>query len=550
MAWLPETSASAPAAVLHSLSCQLCKRNPEEHVCREGPSLNKSSIEAHLLQEVEFKKGKKVCVDCPKLVARGFPGKTLDEVVLLCQTSPNVQKEVQQALSVMHGATKSFLPETFENYVYMQLLCDREHLLLSEAEFEHMFDITASRAGATIDEIELENGEKVKGVLIVNPNNPYLKITTRTVKGTALCEHLQTADAQYRPSQTKELQSWYQKDLLKLRPKGLQHPMTVAAMRGQVVAAKAAEEAAASAPAVAATEEAGNTEPAEQQDDPDDDDDDSEPDNMALPALPSSSAPVSKKGKGRGEKRSIGGSTPAVSPVKKKVRMVGKQSSKASVKDGKSVAGSAYSAFSSIGGNSQSSSSPSCKLRAELMEYVQRLDLQTILDGRSNGNLRHILKRKLVALDKQYQGTAEAVNSQAHLQLVNSAFKLTAKNMFTIDAKLRTQYLEEVMPHVANPEELNGDWQSSIFTHTIKERAIATTEDIQWFCGLLSASGGQSNALSLVRMHNRIVYLSLDIITSAEQLVSFFVACSPRSHDLHVKYFEKSLCNHGVFVCT
>eukprot|EP00971_Amphidinium_carterae_P075181 1486105-Amphidinium_carterae.7 len=515
MAWLPETSSSSASAPLQqSLNCQLCKRGPEEHRLCEGMTWNGAYLELSLLRpmrvislrvenrstEVEFKKGKKVCVDCPKLVARGFPGKTLDEVVLLCHSTPNVQKEVQQALSVMHGAAKNFLPETFDQYTYMQLLCDREFLLLSESEFEQMFNVTAATAGATIDEVELENGEKAKGIFIVNPNNPYLKVTTRTVKGTALCEHLQTADAQYRPTQTKELQTWYQKDLLKLRPKGLQNPITAAAMRGQVAEAKAAAEAAANAPPVADAEKDNCEEPAEAEEDPDLND--SEEDNMALPALPSCSAPGSKKGKskgkGRGKKRNSGSVLMApVSPQRKKVRMTGKQSGKANASDAKSAHASVYSAISSIG-MSTNSSSPSCKLRAELMEYVQRLDLQTILDGNSNGNLRNILKRKLEALDKQYQGSAEAVNSAAHLQLVNSAFKLTAKNMFTIGAQERTQLLQEVMPHVANPEELNGAWQSCIFTHTIKEREITTLEDVTWFCGLLSESGGQSNALSLL----------------------------------------------------
>eukprot|EP00971_Amphidinium_carterae_P252473 5012224-Amphidinium_carterae.3 len=489
MAWLPGTSTSAAAvAAQQPLTCQLCKRSPEEHFWDSKP------LSTALLQEVEFKKGKKVCVDCPKLVARGFPGKTLEEVSLMCHSSANIQKEVQQALTVMHGAPKGFLPETFDHYSYMQLLCDREFIFLSEPEFEEMFSMTPARAGATVDEVELESGEKAKGVLVVNPSNPYLKITSRTVKGTALCEHLQTSDAQYRPSQTKELKAWYEKD-----------PTTVQGMRGQVAAAKEAEAAAAADPAVADAQKEDTT-----QAEPEEDSEleESEHENMALPALPSSSATVSKKGKGRGKKRNSGSgsATQGVSPAPKKVRMTGKQSSKLSVRDGKSAAGSvAHSAISSIG--IPSSGSPSCKLRAELMEYVERLDLQTVLDGNSNGNLRNILKRKLEALDKQHQGSAEAINSAAHLQLVNSAFKLTAKSMFSINAQERSQLLAEVMPHVANPEELNGAWQSCIFTHTIKDRALTTTADIEWFCGLLSTGGGQSNALSITRMHNSMVYL-------------------------------------------
>ena len=446
----------------------------------------------HHPEEVQWakrKKGQAVeerCGECWKLVNRGFPGKSWEELLLRSQTSASFGKEYEEALRVMQSGVRSFIAEEFASTVRQEVVAEREYIVLSETDFRKRFAKSPQEAGVAMEEVQCESGEKVKGVLVLNPDMPHRRIRVRCVTGTVLEQKLQSPAEHYRPGQTHELKEWYERDLGKTLPVRLRRPMTL-----EELSAKMAEKPTEAVNEAAADQKQATSE--EQAPQPEkESDSESEMAVVAAVALPSGAHASSKKpaDKKVNKQKQRGKDKADTGEIRRRVaskRAVGDGSVTGSVaatdaKKPRSSAATARSGASQIG---LGATSPRGQLEHDLRECLEKLNLHDILSGQPCRQGVYNANRKIEQAQKVERDSAETVNLKAHLQLVDSAELLSLKKIGTLSSAERQEKLEELMPHIDSPEDLPGAWQACIFTHRVKEMVLKTDSDLDAFCNCI-----------------------------------------------------------------
>ena len=340
-------------------------------------------------------------------------------------------------------------------------------------------------AGVVSEYVTLETGEQVKGVVCLDPSQPFRRIIATHSMGTSLAEKLTQPSQEYRVDQAKDLATWYESDLLRSRP------VSVGDLKELVQKAEAAEASAREQPPAEKAPDVKLEVKAES---------DSEgPDENVHTAdmlLPTERLQISK-GKGKGKKQAkvrVGGKSDAPSPKRRRSSkatfgdcaatmaeaQVAPVGSTPGNGDMASQAKGRLAAGSVAGSIAGSVSSKLDQLEAQAEKYVHLLSLKDVLAGDMNRNNYNIAMRVEKALRNNHKGSHVGVELKAHLNLVDAAVLLSPANIHSLSKTDFEKYASDILPMVA-VEDIPRAFMIPCVTKVAKETSVSSASALdEW----------------------------------------------------------------------
>ena len=408
------------------------------------------------------------CLPCVATLQKAWPAKAWDEVVQEASVSESFKREVAEAVAVFEKkTTKKFTAEEYEHATLTGYEIYREYLWYSPKEFASTFGCDAATAGAPVETLADEAGNKMQGIIVLDDSCNVLRIRSFHKVHGQTSALLQTREGQLRAHQAQEFAKVYESEVNRSLPKGLLRPSSclkksalpeivrAAVAEAQRVAEEKAHLEEMKAPDLdkVAEEQPEQAEPQC----PEDDDDDAEADVRLLdaPLLPSQQAKVStgKNSKDKKKKKGDGAKAGKLSPRKER------KSSSMTVSFARSAAASAASSLAgsddkdddgqsrrsqgSLAAKSHAGSSwklakmGRTSSREKLLEkargWLETIPITKILSGEAWGHRVWQAGETLRSLSSTHkcQGHSDVVLLSAHLDLAKEAQELSATTVYT-----------------------------------------------------------------------------------------------------------------------
>ena len=165
------------------------------------------------------------CARCHKVMRRGFPRMSWDDVIMKCKVNPEFLKCVRQMLKLqVSGKDKTFpeqhvLAETVRGYrAYKELI------FLNEKQFSERYGVSPKEAQVSVESLVLHNGETSRGVLL--DEDKVVKVQVYGDYHSFMSEVVMNSGSQLRANQGTEEFSWHTSEVAKQRPKQMSNPWT------------------------------------------------------------------------------------------------------------------------------------------------------------------------------------------------------------------------------------------------------------------------------------------------------------------------------------
>ena len=466
------------------------------------------------------------CGDCRVLKETAWPHLSWETMVIRVEAEAGFAKEVQNALSVLQGlCERRFRKQSFDTEQGLEVLLEKRLILMGEAAFEKEFKVKAKEVGADVVCLMSEEGEEIKGVLMQEDTAAHRHVIVRSRVSTCLRSHLMAPSEQLRAEQGKDLQKWYEQDLVRQRPRSMSTPQSFAEMKAKVAAyvQKKAEERAfreKEKEELAKLEQQRAQQPdmpsgpipvkSEIEEQEASEETESEDEGRLL--LPSEMHKGKRKkgGKGgkaggKGGKKGLQGSkdsgqkrrkteaashvvpapTPAPPPSSAKPASV--RSGKHSDNSGRSAAATRMTQRRAA----LAGCSPSEKRTQDMEYYMEWVSVDDLLACKSLGNAMHQAERKLkswVDEDPELEHSAEYVQLKQHLDIGRQAEKL-ATEMGKLSKQDRDNLMEQVMPHATN---LTAQFQSDLLGAICRDHTYKSKADVEMLLAMVWPQTGAS----------------------------------------------------------
>ena len=481
------------------------------------------------------------------VLTESFKGTEWDAMRIRIETSEDAKQTFFSARAVFVGTkARTFLPEQYAFQNSLRLLMEKSYIVMSEAQFEQEFGTSArSVKGLTIEQFTTETGESMRGIVLADPAEPFLKLKAQYTQETNRQDMLLEARRQLRPGESHTVAQWYEKDLLRQRPAGVKLSLNHKQVKEMIektrleeaaAAASAADAASAanaasgaqSAPAAGDVEESANAAKQEEEAAQDSDETDVDEDLVRASAIPQSGQAKGKGkkggGKGKEKRRREREREPhrqAGIPKAKAPRLAAPKaiSRSAEVAAGGVESQSADPAVaasepqrlapprSTISVASSSRGSPKtarssrisrpfagspkfAQLAEQAERYLRSCNLPRILDGHAEGTWFNNTWRIINALEKKRPACAEAVQLRAAYNLAYGAASLGPASLHNLDSEKLKSLSEEVLPQVP-ANELGGSFQEAWISRHLKDCKLTSMKDIEHLVDtvLLGSSG-------------------------------------------------------------
>ena len=399
----------------------------------------------------------------------------------------------------------------------MAMVVEKECYFLPLTEADKVLDCPNIRdllkeiPNVEVFELPNEHGRLETGILIAG-ESPMKRVRLEWRVQTSLKKTLLQAGNVIRSNQGRDMQLWWNDDVISHRPKSFKAPLSVEALKAKVVDYKKAKEEKdaeppsaelAGLPAATAMQEAEVVEESET-----DSDDQANIMELMLPSAVAASAKTDKnrrkgagKGansKGRGKKkmpltpvvwRPSGARTSAESrdsllrptAPPSNVSVAGHAESEAG---GVRAAGSARSRSPSARTSASALKSPTEKIRHQINKYLGELSLSKIVIGSKVGNeLSHAQRALSCARREPEEFAEEIVAMDSHLKRCALASSIDVKNMVKLPLSKRHEILEKLVPRM---EDLPWVWTASLLCLHVRDLPMQSPKHIKTFIDCVS----------------------------------------------------------------
>ena len=421
-----------------------------------------------------MKSTKNACRECYKVASEGWRTLSWDQLMLKAQVDEQVRDEIASALKVRRTGRAPWMRQDVGSCLSQAYEVMSEYVILTEQQYRDKFGITPAAAGVRIDEVQDEHGHILRGVVLVDPKQPFKKLRLLSRFEFQMSEELHRSQEQLRSTQGREMFTHYTGEHAKDGPGFLRAPpMTFDAMEllaaeklqqaGAEATAAAAAAAAAAAGQMEATEDAHN--PSTSILNPNSEEEPDEDEEALAPLMPSTLAQredtkkrrkggkASGKGKAKQMPRKharheFPPATPAaLQPMPKQLAAPALTQTTAPARSrSPRVKEEQHSNPDSVGARSVSKSLRSPPDEHKVSACIKSLDLSTIVSGVARGNEMYQARRVRDCLLKTDPHSLDLVLLQTHLDKCITAQKLVSTKIGSLTAMERKKALEALQP--------------------------------------------------------------------------------------------------------
>ena len=363
------------------------------------------------------------CRECAELAGAAWPLKEWDSLCLEYRSSPEMQKQWNDAMAVKKGAERKFGLQSYQGESVVGYIAEREWDFMPLKKFIEKYEVDPSVAGIQVDSIETEFGIE-KGILTLSGD---LKVRTFYSSRSVLADLFFQPSEQLRESQGQELAKAFRDDNLKMGPRVFSKPADFAASSQQAMEAKiegykkkvreeevrrAAEEAA--LPTAEGDAEDQEMAPAEEEQEQEESEDEVVTVGASALKLPSAQAKEAAAAKRR-RKREADTRTQRRKQAKVLASLPGDACSTKLPSDSDSVFNMSVSGRSAMSGMTQQD-----KLMMKAETWLKQLQLSGVLSTASGREIWQA-ESTLKALEKANPGCSEAVRLRARIEAAKLA---------------------------------------------------------------------------------------------------------------------------------